>query len=236
MKDASFLKRAPIAHRGLHDGNDSCWENTIPAFQAAIDAGYGIELDVQLSSDGVALVFHDEALERLTGRQGGIHELSVAEAAATAIGGTDATIPTLAQVLELIGGRVPVVIELKGNPGHDGDLVATVARTLQAYEGEAAIMSFAHWHVRKFAIQAPGIVRGLTAEGTKPGQMESHFSMLAHGLDFVSYNVDELPNPFVGFVRDRLSLPVITWTVRKPEQVDLTGQYADQMTFEGFRP
>ena len=65
MKDASFLKRAPIAHRGLHDGNDSCWENTIPAFQAAIAAGYGIELDVQLSSDGVALVFHDEALEGL---------------------------------------------------------------------------------------------------------------------------------------------------------------------------
>ena len=64
MKDASFLKRAPIAHRGLHDGNQARWENTLPAFQAAVDGGYGIELDVQLSSDGAALVFHDEKLER----------------------------------------------------------------------------------------------------------------------------------------------------------------------------
>ena len=236
MKDASFLKRLPIAHRGLHDGNQACWENTLPAFQAAVDGGFGIELDVQLSSDGEALVFHDEKLERLTGRDGHIHELSVAEAAGTKIGGTADTIPTLPQVLELIGGTVPVVIELKGNLGHDSGLAAVVAKALDSYRGEAAIMSFAHWHVRTFAAQAPGVVCGLTAEGSRPGQMESHFSMLAHGLDFVSYNVDELPNPFVSFVRGRLAMPVITWTVRDEAQVARTREHADQMTFEGFRP
>ena len=236
MKDASFLKRAPIAHRGLHDGNQARWENTLPAFQAAVDGGYGIELDVQLSSDGAALVFHDEKLERLTGRDGQIHELSVSDAAGTMIGGTADTIPTLPQVLELIGGKVPVVIELKGNLGHDTGLVAVVAKALDGYQGEAAIMSFAHWHIRNFAAQAPGVVCGLTAEGSRSGQMESHFSMLAHGIDFVSYNVDELPNPFVSFVRERLAMPVITWTVRDETQVARTHEHADQMTFEGFHP
>ena len=92
-------------------------------------------------------------------------------------------------------------------------MVAAVGEALSAYRGEAAIMSFAHWHIRNFATQAPGVVCGLTAEGSRSGQMESHFSMLAHGIDFVSYNVDELPNPFVSFVRERLAMPVITWTV-----------------------
>lgn len=236
MKDTSFLTRLPIAHRGLHDGNRERWENTLPAFRAAVDAGFAIELDVQLSSDGAVLVFHDEALERLTGRDGHIHELSAADAATVAIGGTTDTIPTLPQVLELIGGTVPVVIELKGNLGHDSGLVEAVAKALAPYEGDAAIMSFAHWHVRNFAAQAPGVVCGLTAEGLRSGQMESHFSMLAHGIDFVSYHVDELPNPFVAFVRERLDMPVITWTVREPEQVERTRTHADQMTFEGFRP
>lgn len=236
MRPAPFLTRGPIAHRGLHDGNQACWENTPSAFKRAIDKGYAIELDVQPSADDVALVFHDAELKRLTGRDGHIHELTAAEAASVPVGGTDDTIASLSDVLALIDGAVPVVIELKGNAGHDSGLVAAVARALDGYEGEAAIMSFAHWHVRNFAEQAPGIPRGLTAEGTRRGQIESHFSMLAHDLDFVSYGVDDLPNPFVAFVREKLSLPVITWTVRTDEQVERTRLHADQMTFEGFVP
>ncbi len=236
MGDTAFLARRPIAHRGLHDGNKACWENTLSAFKAAMDGGFAIELDVHMSKDGVALVFHDEALKRLTGHDGYIHDLSAAEAAELAIGGTADRIPALRDVLDLVGGKVPLVIEIKGNPGHDAGLVGAVASALSGYTGEAAIMSFAHWHVRKFAAEAPLVAGGLTAEGTSERQLEEHFAMLAHGISFVSFNVNELPNRFVDFVRKRLSMPVITWTVRTPETVERTRLYADQMTFEGFLP
>lgn len=234
--DLAFLTRRPIAHRGLHDGNKQRWENTLSAFQAAVDGNYAIELDVQMSKDGAALVFHDEELKRLTGREGFIHELTASKATKLKIGGTQDRVPRLADVLDLVAGQVPLVIEIKGNPGRDKGLVAAVARDLKGYKGEAAIMSFAHWHVRKFVSEAPGIPAGLTAEGSTEKLIEEHFSMLAHGISFVSYHVNELPNPFVAFARERLAMPVITWTVRQPEQVERTFAHADQMTFEGFRP
>lgn len=236
MADASWLTRRPIAHRGLHDGNALCWENSPTAFGRAAAAGYAIECDVHLSADGVPIVFHDHDLARLTGAGGFVWQRRAAELSALRIGGTDDRVPTLAELLELVAGRVPLVIELKGTPGHDDGLVAAVAKALKAYPGEAAIMSFDHWLVRQFAARAPGIPRGLTAWGNTPHEIEAHFSMLANGLDFVSYGVMHLPNPFVRFVRERLGLPVITWTVRTPDDVAATAAHADQMTFEGFLP
>ncbi len=236
MADAGFLTRRPIAHRGLHDGNRKRWENTLSAFKAAVDAGYAIELDVEQSADGEALVFHDEALKRLTGRDGHVHALTARQARKLNIGGTHDRIPLLGEVTDLVAGKVPLVIELKGNPGHDAQLVSAVAKALAGYGGEVAIMSFAHWHVRRFASDAPGVPAGLTAEGTAPRQLEEHFSMLAHDIAFVSFNVNELPNPFVTFVREKLALPVITWTVRATADVEATRRHADQMTFEGFLP
>jgi glycerophosphoryl diester phosphodiesterase len=113
-------------------------------------------------------------------------------------------------------------------------LVAAVARELSGYTGHAAIMSFEHPHLRRCAKDAPGIPVGLTAEGVHDPDMEAHFSMLAHGIKFVSYNVHHLPNRFVSFVRKQLSLPVITWTVREPQSLKKTYDFADQATFEGF--
>jgi hypothetical protein len=97
-------------------------------------------------------------------------------------------------------------------------------------------MSFDHWLIRDFPTRAQGIPAGLTAWGDKPHEIEAHFSMLANGISFVSYSVVHLPNPFVAFVRDRLAMPVITWTVRDQPMVDKTFAEADQMTFEGFEP
>lgn len=236
MSDLSWLTARPIAHRGLHDMNRSCWENTLCAFSGAIENGYAIECDVHLSADGVPMVFHDDALKRLTGEEGFIHGRSADQLANLSIGGTRDHVPTLREALALVDGRVPLVIELKGSEGHDGALVAEVAKTLEAYRGKAAIMSFEHRLLRDMARLAPSLPRGLTAEGHKGDAIEAHFSMLATGISFVSYHVMELPNPFVTFVRERLSMPVITWTVRTPEAVTLTREQADQMTFEGFRP
>ncbi len=235
MSDLSWLTRRPIAHRGYHDMNRARWENTLSAFDAAIERDYAIECDVHLSADGVPVVFHDTVLNRLAGRDGFVHEMTAAELAQCKVGGTRDHIPTLAEMLARVGGRVPVVIELKGVEGKDEALVAAVARTLAAYRGKAAIMSFDHWLVRRFATDAPGIPAGLTAEKRTVPALEAHFSMLAHPISFVSFSVTDLPNPFVSFVRDKLAMPVITWTVRDEAAKAATRAYADQMTFEGFQ-
>ena len=236
MTALSWLTARPIAHRGLHDLNNRRWENTLSAFSAAVDGGYAIECDVHLTSDGVPVVFHDHELQRLAGQDGYIWQRTAAEMAALRIGGTADHAPTLDEVLKLVNGRVPLVIELKGTPGRDEGLVAAVARRLENYRGKAAIMSFDHWLIRQFSGQAPGIPGGLTACGTRNQDIEAHFAMLAHGIAFVSYAAGDLPNRFISFVREKLAMPVITWTVRDQPAVDLTFRYADQMTFEGFEP
>lgn len=236
MSDLSWLTATPVAHRGYHDLNDRRWENTLSAFAAAVERGYAIECDVHLSADNVPVVIHDDDLKRLTGADGFVWQRTVAELATLRVGGTADHVPTLAELLALVNGRVPLVIELKGAPGHDAGLVASVGRLLKNYKGKAAIMSFDHWLIRDFAKDAPGIPRGLTAYGRENKLIEAHFSMLAHDIAFVSYAAGDLPNPFVSFVRDRLNMPVITWTIRDQPAIDLTFRYADQMTFEGFEP
>lgn len=231
-----WLTRRPIAHRGLHDLNNAVWENTLSAFQAAINADYAIECDVHLSRDGIAMVFHDENLTRLTGAQGDIHELTATQAGALQIGGTKDRIPSLKETLSLIAGRVPVIIELKGTEDKDDGLVKAVAMELKAYSGPAAIMSFDHHLIRRFASDAPNIPAGLTAEGIRTHDLEAHFSMLAHPIDFISYNVHHLPNPFISFVKEKLNKQVITWTVQSEQEQDYSNIYADQITFEGFNP
>jgi glycerophosphoryl diester phosphodiesterase len=236
MSDISWLTSRPIAHRGYHDLNNKIWENTLSAFGRAIERGYAIECDVHLSSDGVPVVFHDGGLKRLAGADGYVWQRTAAEFGAMQIGGTADHAPTLKEMLDFVAGRVPLVIELKGTPGKDDGLVERVCTLLRAYEGQAAIMSFDHWLIREFPKHAEGIPAGLTAWGAEPHEWEAHFAMLGNSISFVSYAVDHLPNPFVSFVRSRLGMPVITWTVRNDKAVTQTFEHADQMTFEGFEP
>jgi len=236
MPDLAWLTAHPIAHRGLHDLNRTRWENTRAAFEAAIGHGFAIECDVHLTADRVPVVFHDSDLSRLTGRQGKVWQHTAAELAEFAIGGTEERIPRLADVLELVAGQVPIIIELKGIPGQNHGLVEELVRCLDGYPGPAAMMSFDHYLVRDMALHAGNIPYGLTAEGLETTAIEAHFAMLAHGISFVSYAVKHLPNPFVSFVRDKLSMPVITWTVRDDAAARATFEHADQMTFEGFIP
>ena len=235
MHDLSWLTARPIAHRGLHDLNRERWENTLAAFSAAMDADYAIECDVRASADGVPVIFHDEDLQRLTGREGKVWQHGAAELEALEIGGTGEHIPTLVSTLEHVAGRVPLVIEIKGAAGHDEGLAGAVVGCLAGYEGHVALMSFDHWIIRALGSLASHPV-GLTASGRATSDMEAHFSMLAHNIAFASYCVEDLPNPFVAFLRERLSMPVITWTVRDQDMAQRSARYADQMTFEGFSP
>ena len=231
----AWLTAHPIAHRGYHDMNGAIWENTLPAFQRAIEAGFAIECDIHLSADGVPMVFHDDDLKRLCGREGEIEQLTAAEARAIRVGGTAATIPTLQDLLDACAGKVALVIELKASHVDPHAFARATLAALEAYDGPAALMSFDAAIVS--ALKQAGCDRplGLTAEGTDAAALEAHRKAFSIGLDFVSYKHDHLPNDFITGIRDR-GVPVITWTVRNEEARKHTYRYADQMTFEGFDP
>ena len=235
MAGLPFLTARPIAHRGLHDGNRARWENTPSAFEAAIAGRFAIELDVRLSADGAAMVFHDADLGRLTGAVGPVAARTADELGALAVGGTADRIPTLRETLAHVGGRVPVVVEMKDSGNRNGALAGAVAAALEGYAGPVAVMAFAHALIGAFGDTRAGVPLGLTAEGVGARALAAHEAALDLGIDFVSYQVTALPNRFVDKVRAR-GMPVITWTVRTPGHVALSRAHADQMTFEGFDP
>lgn len=236
MTSADWIKERPVAHRGYHDMNNQVWENTLSAFSRAVDAGFAIECDIQLSSDSVPMVFHDHDLQRLCGLKGEVRERTAAELGMLSIGGTADRIPTLKQMLALVKGRVPLVIELKGISAEEDDgLAEAVLDVLEGYDGKVALMSFDHWLLKDLkSLDCPYPV-GLTAEGADPERFFAHDEAMQLELDFVSYCAPHLPNSFVTALREK-GIPVITWTVRDEIMREHTYKYADQMTFEGFDP
>lgn len=235
QKDTAFLKAQPVAHRGYHDMNNAIWENTVSAFQRAIDHGYAIECDLQYTADGVPVVFHDDDMKRLCGVEGDIRVKTVGELGLFSIGNTADRIPSLSQLLRLVKGRVPLVLELKGRQGDDEGFADSVVDILESYDGPVALMSFDHWLLKDLKALESRFPLGLTAEGARPEDFALHEEAMALGLDFISYHYGHLPNPFISAQRDR-GRTVITWTVRDEEAADHTFRHADQMTFEGFEP
>ncbi|WP_019995179.1 glycerophosphodiester phosphodiesterase family protein [Aureimonas ureilytica] len=234
---AGWLKDRPIAHRGLHDGNKTVFENSISAFRAAIAGGYAIECDVHLSSDGVPVVFHDDDLKRLTGREGRVRQTSAVELGGLRLGGTGDTIPTLAALLQLVAGQVPLVVELKGaSEAEDAGFVDAVAAVVEGYAGPLALMSFDSWLLEQTEQVRETYPIGLTAEGTRPELLAEHRAIFARRCDFTSYNIHHLPNDFVDWVRNEQGAPAISWTVRTPAEAEKSARLVDQMTFEGFTP
>ena len=235
MKDTSWLKAQPIAHRGYHDMNREVWENTLSAFSRAAEAGFAIECDLQYTADSVPVVFHDHDLQRLCGIKGDVRAKTAAELGLLSIGGTKDKVPTLKQMLRLVDGRVPIILELKGRKDDDEGFAAAVLDTLEGYHGQVALMSFDHWLLKDLkALDAPYPL-GLTAEGFNPETFFVHEEAMQLGLDFISYHYGDLPNAFIGKER-ALGCTVITWTVRDRQAQEHTFVHADQMTFEGFDP
>ncbi|KPF52640.1 glycerophosphodiester phosphodiesterase [Rhizobium sp. AAP116] len=236
MSRIDWIKDVPVAHRGYHDMNREIWENTLSAFSRAIEAGFAIECDIQLSSDSVPMVFHDHDLQRLCNMNGEVRERTAGELRMLSIGGTADKIPTLRQMLDLVKGRVPLVIELKGlDAEQDDGFVEAVLEVLEGYEGKVALMSFDYHLLRALKVAECPWPVGLTAEGVKPENFAAHREAMDLGLDFTSYCVAHLPNDFVADLREK-GAPVITWTVRDEIMRAQTYKYADQMTFEGFDP
>lgn len=247
-RDLSYVVAKKIAHRGLHDKAKGVIENSTSAFRAAIDHGFAMECDVQLTSDGEAVVFHDFTLDRLTTAKGKLIERRAAEIAAVTMKDTADRIPTLADMLADVRGRELIVCEIKS--GYDGDMRLTnrVAEVVRQYTGPIVIKSFdprvvAHWHTL-----GTGIPVGIVAmnDYTYPdyercSAEEKHaMANLLHFAqskpEFISWRVRDLPSGVPNLCRVGLGLPVMAWTVRTPGDVALAKAHADQMVFEGFMP
>ncbi len=230
-----WLIETPIAHRGLHDIDKQNYENTTTAWQAAIDDGYSIESDLQITLDGKAVVFHDPDLGRMTDQSGPVRHKTAAELAKIKIKDSTDTIRTLDEHLELTAGKVPLLLEPKGIMGEDNGLIRSIAQSLSTYKGRAAVMSFNHWLTVQFSESIPDRPRGLTAMGNE-NCYDFHMGAMRDGdLQFVSYRIHDIPCRFITDIR-RDGTPVITWTVRTREECERTYTYADQVTFEGIDP
>ena len=223
------------AHRGLHSSGVP--ENSPAAFAGAIARGLGIECDVQRSGDGHAVVFHDWELDRLTGQAGRVIDRSAEQLSRTILaGGTDG-IPTLRKVLDQVGGKVPLLIEVKSRKDRNvAALCLAVRRVLEGYLGPHAVMSFDPRVSRWFANHSPMTVRGLvvTEEDDKalPGRLRRHMALWHARPDFLAYDVRDLPSRFAAGQRRR-GVPVLTWTVRSPEHRQRAADHADAPIAEG---
>ncbi|MBN2906768.1 MAG: phosphodiesterase [Rhodobacteraceae bacterium] len=243
----AFL-HAPIAHRAFHDRAAGRPENSIEAIRAAIAAGYGIEIDIQPSSDGVPMVFHDYVLKRLAGETGPIAQRKAADLRAMPLLGGTCGIPTLEDVLQEVAGQVPVLIEIKdqdGAMGRDvGPLERAVARVLGGYDGDVAVMSFNPHSIAELAEAAPDIPRGLTTCAFE----RIHWRGLAGPMRkllrdipdfdrleacFISHRWSDLARPRVAELRAQ-GAAILCWTVKSPRDERIARSVAHNVTFEGY--
>lgn len=248
----SWLVDRPIAHRGLHSVHNGVIENTLGAAQAAVDRGFGLECDVQMSSDGEAFVFHDETLDRLTHFRGALIDRTARDIAAVSFRSGSERIPTFQDLLDRVAGRSPIICEIKSGFDSDFRLADRVVELAAAYRGPLAIKSF-----------DPAIIAYLRAKGRPPGPLDKpcplgvvaqarygardwprltpaqrrtceqflHFASTRP--DFLSWSVDDLPHATPLLLRALSPSPVMVWTVRTRAQKALAAQWADQIVFQG---
>lgn len=236
----------PLAHRALH--GPGAPENSLTAIDRAIAGGYGIEVDLQLSRDKQAIVFHDSHLTRLTQATGAVCDHSAADLGRIALRSSTDTIPTLSQVLKQVAGRVPLLIEIKDQSGSlgpgIGPLELATADALRGYVGSVAVMSFNPHSVARLADLAPTIPRGLTTcafdapyfPGVRDAARETLRAIPMYdsvGASFISHDVKDLAASRVAQLKARGAV-ILCWTVRSMAAETAARHYADNITFEGY--
>ena len=242
-----WLTRRPIAHRGLHDGTKGRVENCRQSFDAAINQDFAIELDVQITKDGKAVVFHDYHVDRLTHGAGRVDGMTLEALESLSFKQGSDHMEDLASVLAHVKGRVPMVIELKAPAIDNGQLEAAVAACLESYKGDAAMMSFSPKLVKslKKSTNRPVGIVSCDYDKHKIGQdlsQETRYQ-LTHLLhvaetnpDFISYCFSDFPAPSVDLLKVLQGLPVICWAPKSVEDHKAAMAYCEQVTFEGYDP
>jgi len=244
--DPAFLN-IPIAHRGLHDAALGVVENSLSAFEAAIEHGYGIELDVQLSADGEAMTFHDDTLDRLTNQRGPVKARSSRDLGSIPLNAGQDKIPNMAQTLGLIAGQVPLLVEIKdqdGALGTDvGPLEKRLAELLGSYDGPLGVMSFNPHSIAAFRKFAPHIPTGRVtcAFDTWPGVSTTDLAKLheisaadAGGISFVSHNHKDLASDQITAAKSE-GLDILCWTIKNLDQENQARVVAQNITFESYQ-
>lgn len=238
----AFL-RYPIAHRALHDRAAGRPENSRAAILAAVEAGFGIEIDLQLSSDGVAMVFHDDLLDRLTGASGPLRARTAADLGKIRLQGAADGIPTLTEVLALIAGRVPLLIEIKDQTPFDRVLERATATALEGYLGPVAVMGFNPDSVAAMAEYAPNVPRGITTCGYAYDQWDlppEHCDILREIPDYDRVEASFISHEAADLARARVAelqaqgAAILCWTIRSQSAEDEARRIADNVTFEGY--
>ncbi|MGB8273724.1 MAG: glycerophosphodiester phosphodiesterase family protein [Alphaproteobacteria bacterium] len=235
-----WLTARAFAHRGLHDARRGVPENSLPAFAAAIAAGYGIELDVRRLASGEPVVFHDRDLARMTGRKGAIADIARRQLSGLHLASTAERVPLLSEVLDMVRGRVPVLIEIK-NDGRAGALEQKVAKLLTAYEGPFAVISFNPFSLAWFRRHAPAFVRGQTAAAFRGRDMplwrrlaqRDYLLNIVSRPDFLLYEIGALPRRSVALLR-ALGWPLLVYTVTTQAEREKALTLADNYIFENL--
>ena len=240
--DMSGLTGHHYAHRGYFDNDSAAPENSMAAFRAAIDAGYGIELDVQMSADGVPMVFHDGDLERMCGVSGKIWEYTCAELQQMRLLDTEETIPTFGEVLELIAGQVPVIVEYKLDRVNT-DVCQAGNALLQNYDGDYCIQCFHPLALMWYKKNAPEVVRGQLSQSF--WEEEKHHGDVLHALlsymienvvtrpDYIAYQFDDADNLSFRLCR-AMGAKTAAWTLRNPADYEIAKEDFDLFIFDSF--
>lgn len=243
IKKCAWLTQKPIAHRGLHNGRDIP-ENSLAAFALAIERGYPIECDVRMSADGELVVFHDAHMKRLTGENIVLKDVTTHEMKAMYLYATQEKIPTLQEVLALVDGRVPLLIEVK-NTNHPGDLERKVQSLLRAYGGLYALQSFNPLTVLWFQRHMPQATVGQIIQRSPSRHLRIELKRwLLRGKwflsrlypDFVTYEDACFPNHYFVSLHKRRGIPILAWTIDSTEKREKVQDLSDNIIFETIDP
>ncbi|MFE5868177.1 glycerophosphodiester phosphodiesterase family protein [Streptomyces roseifaciens] len=243
VRDLPWHLSRPIAHRGLHGGPDAVAENSMAAFRRAVEHGVPFELDVQLTRDGALAVVHDAAVRLPSGRELPVTSLRLGELRAVASSALGAHLPaTLPEVLAVVAGRVPVMIDVRrwGVAGASG-LERAVATALRGYDGCVAVQSFDPRTVHRLGRMLPGVPVGQIAGALRsapPVLRAAGRSMVTNAVSrpgFISFELDALPSRALRFWQRR-GLPVIGWTVHSPEEERAARESVSNVFFSGYLP
>ena len=242
--DRTPLLNVLYAHRGLFDNKTAAPENSLPAFQKAVEAGYGIELDVQLSKDGIPVVFHDASLKRMCGVEGNVWDYPLSELKQLKLADSNAEVPTFAEVLDVVGGKVPLIIEYKLDVPQT-KVCRLVNDLLRSYTGAYCIESFHPLALLWYRRHRPDVVRGqLCMEYWNEDKYRGNpfFFVLSYLVtnaaarpDFIAYKHSDASNLSFRLTK-RMGVLAVAWTIKSQRQLEEAKKHFDLFIFDSFIP
>ena len=242
-KEMKDFKTKMYAHRGLHNAERA--ENSMSAFRAAVEGGYGIELDIRLSGDGELVVFHDDTLDRVCGREGKVIDFTADELATFKLSGTNDGIPRFSDVLALVDGKVPLLVEIKEDAGVSA-VSEAACKMLKGYKGAYIVESFNPLSLKTVKDNMPEVARGILSHRYyeyEPYRKPLYFllqSLLLNFLcrpAFIAYDHRHAKAFGLRFVRGFFHVPTLAWTVKSAEaEAEARKNGFDGIIFEGYLP